>query len=567
MPLAYSLIRFSSDKQKKGDSHRRQLEWSAAWCERNGHTLDTSLKADKAVSAFRGKNRRKGGLASFLEMVRIGRVAKGTVLLIENLDRLSREEMDDAYDQFRGILKAGVDIVTIEPERRYTKASLGDIIGIIEPLIIMSRAHEESVIKSVRCLAAWKERRQHASYEKPMNSVGPAWLRMVDGRWEPIPERVEVVKRIFRLCIDGNGLHLIAAELNRAEVPPIGGRSREGKWAVSSIGKILRSRSVLGELQPHVVRGKREKVGEPIPGYYPAVVDEKDFHDAQKALSARKNQKGPRGHHVRNLFTNLLRCAADGCTMVTLPFADKCNQVRLISSGAQRGLAGSTYTTFPYHVVEEAFLTLVKELKPKDILPEHKNGHQEKVAALTGRLQELDHQIGRVKADLKAGGDFDAGLQFLRELEGEKVDTAAALEKAKAEAVANDAETLGEAQSLIGLLDSATDDERPVLRTKIKARIAALVSEMWMLVVPLAARKRKSATGHARVAALSIWFKEGMRRRDLVLYYRPGNAHAKARGEALSDLINLDHIDLRDRAQARALAAELAKMELRPADG
>jgi DNA invertase Pin-like site-specific DNA recombinase len=87
MRTAYSLVRFSSAKQAKGDSWRRQTEWSDAWASKHGYRLDATLRQAKAVSAFRGKNRSKGALADFLRMVEEGQVAKGSVLLVESLDR------------------------------------------------------------------------------------------------------------------------------------------------------------------------------------------------------------------------------------------------------------------------------------------------------------------------------------------------------------------------------------------------------------------------------------------------------------------------------------------------
>src|SRR5262245_57067578 len=56
---AYSIVRFSSWKQAKGESTRRQLEWSSVWAERHGYLLDDSLHQDRPVSAFRGANRSK----------------------------------------------------------------------------------------------------------------------------------------------------------------------------------------------------------------------------------------------------------------------------------------------------------------------------------------------------------------------------------------------------------------------------------------------------------------------------------------------------------------------------
>ena len=60
MKRAYSLVRFSSWRQSKGQSQRRQAEWSAAWCEKNKCLLDESLHWDKPVSAFRERQPHQG---------------------------------------------------------------------------------------------------------------------------------------------------------------------------------------------------------------------------------------------------------------------------------------------------------------------------------------------------------------------------------------------------------------------------------------------------------------------------------------------------------------------------
>src|SRR5262249_6607922 len=117
--VAFSYIRFSSPDQQKGDSLRRQLEGTAAWCEKNGVALDTSLTLrDLGASAFRGAHRRddRHSLAQFLKAVNQGRVPKGSYLVIENLDRLSREEERTALRLWLDILDAGVNIVQLCPE-------------------------------------------------------------------------------------------------------------------------------------------------------------------------------------------------------------------------------------------------------------------------------------------------------------------------------------------------------------------------------------------------------------------------------------------------------------------
>src|SRR5262245_44893209 len=138
---------------------------------------------------------------------------------------------------------------------------------------------------------------------------------MPGGKWEPVPERVAVVRRIFRLCLEGQGLHAIAHVLNgtkevvttvggkrkRVVVPmdnvnPVPTMGRGKEWMYSYVNLILHNRAVLGEMQPHVIKdGKRVPAGQPVAGYYPQVIDEATFYKAQAALGGRKKQTGPRG--------------------------------------------------------------------------------------------------------------------------------------------------------------------------------------------------------------------------------------------------------------------------------
>src|SRR5438874_134307 len=96
LELAFSYLRFSSPEQAKGDSVRRQDALRDAWLAKSGAVLDTSLTLhDKGVSAFTGKHRQnpdRHALAAFLKLIEAGKVPHGSYLLIENLDRLSRED-------------------------------------------------------------------------------------------------------------------------------------------------------------------------------------------------------------------------------------------------------------------------------------------------------------------------------------------------------------------------------------------------------------------------------------------------------------------------------------------
>ena len=142
-PRAYSYIRMSTDLQLKGDSLRRQLEASASYAAANGLDLvDDSRLEDIGISAFKGANVAEGALGRFLEAAKTGKIPAGSFLLVESLDRLSRQEVRKSLTIFLSIVDAGVNIVTLADNRVYT-AQKTELVDLLTSLVIMSRAHEE----------------------------------------------------------------------------------------------------------------------------------------------------------------------------------------------------------------------------------------------------------------------------------------------------------------------------------------------------------------------------------------------------------------------------------------
>ena len=120
MTTVYSYKRFSSPTQAEGASLARQTEAANRWIEakrKDGQELllDTTLRmTDEGISAYKGKHRHAGSdLGKFLLEAKAGRVKPGSYLLVENLDRLSREEVPDAQAQFLQIIGFGIHIVTL----------------------------------------------------------------------------------------------------------------------------------------------------------------------------------------------------------------------------------------------------------------------------------------------------------------------------------------------------------------------------------------------------------------------------------------------------------------------
>lgn len=142
----------------------RQIGLRDAWLQRHNVPLDTTLDMrDMGVSAYRGKNAAVGALKAFMTAIEQGKVQAGDYFIIENLDRLSRNQIMEAVRLFTLILEAGIKIVTLSPERAYSKESINaSPFELFEPILVFIRANEESSIKSSRSSKNWERRQKQA---------------------------------------------------------------------------------------------------------------------------------------------------------------------------------------------------------------------------------------------------------------------------------------------------------------------------------------------------------------------------------------------------------------------
>ena len=186
LPKAYSYIRFSTPKQVQGDSYRRQIQQAIDYCAKHNLELDEKAIEDFGVSGFRGSNWTDGALGRFIEAVKSGAIAKGSYLLVESMDRLSRQKVLKAFSQFIEILNAGIAVVTLSDGEIFRATDDGnnfDFAKLIISIVYMARANDESEMKSRRSRAAWSNGRKEAreSNKVMTNSRLPTWLTREGG--------------------------------------------------------------------------------------------------------------------------------------------------------------------------------------------------------------------------------------------------------------------------------------------------------------------------------------------------------------------------------------------------
>jgi len=377
--------RYSSDEQGLGDSMRRQLSGGQEYAKAHGIRITKTI-LDQGVSGYRGENLKHGNLGKWLASVKEGKIASGSVLLVESIDRLSRDLPTVQFTVLVQILSAGIDIVTFGDGKRYSFESINnhphDLFG---ALGIIVRANDEAETRSRRSKQNWIQKRKRALEEK-LTAKAPAWLKLRADRkeWDLIPERVKLVKRIFAMALSGKGTHMTAEQLNREAIAPWGGGM---KWDAASILQLLRSRAVCGEYQPHIYVGKkcRQPLGSPIPNYYPPIIEPAFF----ERVNGYKRRRSGVGKNVENLFGGM---TFDGQTGEPLVFLNayggkKHSFLFRLHENRQRPCDGWDYAIF-----EDGFLFHLNKIDWADLMT---SPLQETVSTDKHRLEAEKSRIQR----------------------------------------------------------------------------------------------------------------------------------------------------------------------------
>jgi len=148
------------------------------------------------------------------------------------------------------------------------------------------------------------------------------------------PERVQVIRDIYQMCLDGTGFGSIAAALNEKGIP---GPLRDF-WGHTTIKAILENPTYRGDLVWNrrteakfyrVTKGRAQKrerqPGEAkvlktpkdewvvVPNAVPAIVTREEWDKAQLQVAKRRRAKGGAGHRNRSwLLTGVLECGDCG---------------------------------------------------------------------------------------------------------------------------------------------------------------------------------------------------------------------------------------------------------------
>lgn len=299
--------RVSTDEDEQLTSYQNQVEYYTRYIKSRPDWEFIGLYADEGISGLNTKKR-----SGFRQMVEDAMTGKIDLILTKSISRFARNTVDSLVT-IRELKAKGVEVF-FEKENIYTFDSKGELMI----TIMSSIAQEES--RSISENITWGMRKNMARGKVTM-AYGKflGYRRGPDGKPEIVEEEAEIVRRIYRLYLDGHTVREITRILTGDGIPTPSGKNCN--WSVSTIMSILRNEKYKGDALLQKVytadflNKKMKKNNGVLPQYYvenshPAIIDEETFDLVQAELAKRGGSS--RGRRSGSVFDRKVICGDCG---------------------------------------------------------------------------------------------------------------------------------------------------------------------------------------------------------------------------------------------------------------
>ena len=310
MGSVFSYERVSLPQQALGRGLGRQSDAALAWASSRGLSLDTSLQlSDAGRSASKGHHLTKGALGRFLQLAHACQLGEAPILLVEAIDRLSRQEPLDAIETIlTGLVGSGVRIVTLEDGAEYSRETLrSDPTKLLVLVVKMQAAYEYSARLGMRMRDSWdrvRDQIRNGTISRPRQFC-PFWCDWSPEQGYQHNSHAATVRQILQLLQD-RGSYATARDMNQQGLFMPNGKP----WTHSIIRRLAGNPAVYGAVQLHTKTGLPKEVHE---GILPPLVSKEFFEQ----LHAQMNRRSRGGHGGRTGTTNWIGQAMTTCVCGT----------------------------------------------------------------------------------------------------------------------------------------------------------------------------------------------------------------------------------------------------------
>ena len=238
-----------------------------------------------------------------LDRVENGEIGQGDYIIVESIDRLTRQKLTDSVDLIQSILKKGVRLHTVFDDKTYSYDDPSrDLETLILVGVIAKRAHEESDTKSKRLKSSWLKKRD-AAETTIIRKQCPYGFRYDEKTqaFAIVEDEAQEIRQIFDQL-----KHMgILESIKRVN------QYSKRRWTRKHIDELIKSKSPIGVL---CLRRRNEdgtkSFDRYVPGYFPKLIEESEFDAAVTAIKNRFNERknGRRSPNSYNIFRHCIQC-------------------------------------------------------------------------------------------------------------------------------------------------------------------------------------------------------------------------------------------------------------------
>ncbi|MBS0233452.1 MAG: recombinase family protein [Proteobacteria bacterium] len=393
--------RFSTDKQSE-----KSTEDQAALCrnyaQKNGFEV-VRVYADKAISGSTLINRPRA-----LELIADAKSGKFEVLIIEALDRLSRD-MEDLAGLYKRMTHWGVEIRAVH--EGVANTMLVGLKGTMGALYLKDLAD-----KTRRGLSGVVRDGRHAGGK----AYGYRTVSGKRGELEIVKHEAEIVREIFSLYVSGKTPREIAKSLNAREVLPPRGRY----WNASTINgsRARRNGIIMNDLYAGTIVWNRQsftkdpdtgkRISRPNPqsewqsreAPHLRIVPDGLWQGAQVSKAARGGSRPHTKRKHKYLLSGLLKC---GCCGAGMTVHDTRNgRVRLRCARMYEAGACDNRTAYDMRIIEKlVFDALRPKFSTPAMMADFVSGYNERLrrrsADSTSRRAKTERGLAEARASIE----------------------------------------------------------------------------------------------------------------------------------------------------------------------
>jgi len=316
--------RLSRDDGMDGDSNSvaNQKKLMQKYAKENGFG-NTRFYVD---DGYTGTNFNRPGFQKMLEDIEMGYIS---TIIVKDMSRLGRD-----------YLQVGYYTDTYFPDRNIRFIAINDCVDSADgenelaPFRnVMNEMYARDISRKVR-----SSHRIRGNSGEPLSQPPYGYMKSPDNkkRWVIDPEAAQIVRDVFRMCLEGKGNETIARILQEREIlVPMAywqskGLDRGGKktqpnpykWSKSTIAKMLAQQEYCGDVINFKTYSKSFKNKARIPnpeenwaifkGVHEPIIDRETFELVQELVGKTKRRSTKEKNGEKNMFSDLLYCADCG---------------------------------------------------------------------------------------------------------------------------------------------------------------------------------------------------------------------------------------------------------------